>query len=205
MIRICGGEWRGQTLHTPSTQNTRPTSNKLREALFNSIQAYCSEARVLDLYSGSGALGFEALSRGASYVVFVEDNKLAQKALNQNIKKFSEKNLELNKRVKLLSLSVEKAISKVMISTPFDIVFADPPYGKKHEDRLLKFYPWEKLLNHAALLIIESGGLKKNEIPFLDIDLSQYKLKIIRQKQYGETYLTTFQYQGDCFEKEIIE
>src|SRR5262245_32005744 len=89
MIRITGGELRGRSLRTPkhserSPDRTRPTQAKLRQALFNSLQMHIPEARVLDLFAGSGTLGFEALSRGAESVVFVESSREVCRLIQQN-------------------------------------------------------------------------------------------------------------------------
>jgi 16S rRNA (guanine966-N2)-methyltransferase len=198
MIKICSGKWKGHSLWTPPTGSTRPTSSKLRESLFNSIQAYCNGARVLDLFSGSGALGFEAMSRGAEFCVFVESQKVAQRVISQNIEKFLEKKLVSKKDVKLLPVPVEGASQRLVSFAPFQLVFADPPYGKNLERDLLEGYPWSKLLSPGALIILETGGITlKKKNPFLDFEWEKYKLKIVRQKEYGDKCLTTIEFQGE--------
>src|SRR4051812_18174623 len=84
MLRITGGEFRGRSLHAPKGDHTRPTQSKLRQALFNSLQASLPDARVLDLFAGSGALGFEALSRGAAHVHFIESARPVAKLIEKN-------------------------------------------------------------------------------------------------------------------------
>src|SRR3954463_12407087 len=85
MLRLTAGEFRGRMIHTPPDLRTRPTQAMLRQALFNSIQASIPGARVLDLFAGSGALGFEALSRGAEAVIFVDQAPAAVRCIRQNI------------------------------------------------------------------------------------------------------------------------
>jgi len=193
MIRIIGGEFRGHRIQTPSHMKTRPTQAKMREAWLNSIQSSIHEAKVLDLFAGSGALGFEALSRGAAQVVFVESSRSIAKLIHENIR-----SLEVMHRAKVLGVPVERAWKRLKKEVPFDLVFADPPYGVNWEKRLLEELPWEELLKEDGRFCIEWRWAKTvekkpgaNELP----DKAGVLVKI-REKNYGDSVLTTFVKKG---------
>ena len=185
MLRITAGDFKGRSIRTPSNSKTRPTQAKLRQALFNSIQASIPDARVLDLFAGSGALGFEALSRGAQDVVFVESVASVSKLIQSNAE-----SLEVSNRVQLLVGSVDLILGKLLKLGTFDLVLADPPYDGGWTQKLLFQYPWKELLVPNGIFCLEWGldktGPKElpNEVPFL--------VKI-REKNYGDSVLTTFQ------------
>jgi 16S rRNA (guanine966-N2)-methyltransferase len=122
-VRIIAGEWRGRPIAAPSGQATRPTADRVRETLFSMLASRLGsfeELRVADLFAGSGALGLEALSRGAAAVTFVENNASATAALKSNVSK-----LDASKRVRILPGSA----FSLPRSAPFDLVLADPPYA----------------------------------------------------------------------------
>ena len=122
-MRIIAGAWRGRPLEAPPGQATRPTGDRVRETLFSMLASRLGsfeELRVADLFAGSGALGFEALSRGAAHSTFVERDAPAAAVIRRNADKFG-----ASDRVRILSGS---ALSLPQ-SEPFDLVFADPPYG----------------------------------------------------------------------------
>jgi 16S rRNA (guanine966-N2)-methyltransferase len=121
-MRIVAGEWRGRKLVAPAGLETRPTADRTRETLFSMLASRLGgfdELRVADLYAGSGALGLEALSRGAGHATFVEIDRAALKAIEANVAAF-----EAASRVAIRSISA----SDLPKSHPFDLVFADPPY-----------------------------------------------------------------------------
>ncbi len=119
-LRIIGGQWRGRKLCFADVEGLRPTTDRVRETLFNWLQPVIAGARCLDLFSGSGALGLEALSRGAGEVVFIERNPKAVAALRENLKLLQAANAEVHQGDALTWL--QKA------STPFDVIFLDPPF-----------------------------------------------------------------------------
>lgn len=122
-MRIIAGQFRGRTLEAPKGLATRPTADRVREALFSMLASRVGSfegLRVADLYAGSGALGFEALSRGAEHATFVEKDPSAQAALKANAAK-----LGVADRMRILGGSA-LALQR---SEPFDLVFADPPYA----------------------------------------------------------------------------
>ena len=121
-MRIVAGEWRGRKLVAPAGKQTRPTADRTREALFSMLASRLGsfdDFRVADLYAGSGALGLEALSRGAAHATFVEIDCAAIKAIEANIAA-----LDAGSRTAIRNQPAEKLPK----SHPFDLVFADPPY-----------------------------------------------------------------------------
>lgn len=119
-VRIIAGKWRGRRLTVPDVKDLRPTPDRVRETLFNWLAAYLPGSRCLDLYAGSGALGFEALSRGAAQVVMVDQSAVVVKRLQEEIVQFGAVNAQV------YCASVPNQLQTVQ--QPFDIVFLDPPY-----------------------------------------------------------------------------
>jgi 16S rRNA (guanine966-N2)-methyltransferase len=184
MIRITGGEFKGRTLATPPQQSTRPTQAKLRQALFNSIQFQIPDARVLDLFAGSGSLAFEALSRGAANAVLVEHHRGALEAIQRNTKE-----LKVGPRTRVISEDVGKALAQAARLGPFDLVFADPPYAENWEMRLIDDAPWVQLLSEEGVFILEWGS-QKSKIEAVP-DTTKHLVKI-REKVYGDSVLTSY-------------
>jgi len=122
-MRVIAGTHRGRPLRAPAGLDTRPTSGRVREALFN-ILGDVSEQRVLDLYAGSGALGIEALSRGARHAVFVESRRPALTCLRQNLAE-----LGLDERASVLALKVEQSRKALVALGRFELVLCDPPWA----------------------------------------------------------------------------
>jgi 16S rRNA (guanine966-N2)-methyltransferase len=188
MIRLTGGEFRGRSIRTPKLPErglglTRPTQAKLRQALFNSLQAYIPDAKILDLFAGPGTLGFEALSRGAERVVFVEEQRSVCRLIEANARE-----LGVEERVRILECTAEQAWSRLTGEAPFDIVLADPPYSGGFETKLLTRAPWTELLTTEGFFCLEWGLVKGGSaLP----DASPVLVKV-REKNYGDSVLTTF-------------
>jgi 16S rRNA (guanine966-N2)-methyltransferase len=121
-FRIIGGEWRGRRLPVPAEPGVRPTPDRVRETLFNWLAPLISGARCLDLYTGSGALGLEALSRGAGRVVFVDRTPAVLHHVTANLAKLK------SDRGEAICMDAQRYLERP--ATPFDIVFLDPPYGQ---------------------------------------------------------------------------
>ncbi|MGH8130549.1 MAG: 16S rRNA (guanine(966)-N(2))-methyltransferase RsmD [Steroidobacteraceae bacterium] len=119
-LRIIGGEWRGRRIRFPGLGGIRPTPDRVRETLFNWLAAVVSGSRCLDLFAGSGALGLEALSRGASQVTFVERDREAARSLRETVEKLAPDRASVVQADALAWLAGKP--------TPFDIVFLDPPF-----------------------------------------------------------------------------
>ncbi|MDR3376264.1 MAG: 16S rRNA (guanine(966)-N(2))-methyltransferase RsmD, partial [Ancalomicrobiaceae bacterium] len=152
-MRIVGGRFRGATLSPPKSMAIRPTTDRLRETLFNIlVHAYgdpVTDARVLDLFSGTGALGLEALSRGARFCLFVEEAVEARGLIRRNIE-----TLGLTGATKLWRRDATK-LGAAEAQAPFDLVFADPPYGKGLGDKALAAAVSGGWLKPGALVVLE--------------------------------------------------
>ena len=188
MLRLTGGEFRGRLIETPRNLKTRPTQARLRQALFNSIQAEIPDSRVLELFAGSGALGFEALSRGAAEVVFVENDRTALKLLEKNAA-----TLRVESRVRIVSESVDRCLPRIQKNAPFDLVLADPPYAEGWEKKLLEAFPWKELLKPGGTFLLEWGLLKSSDYREGELPEETPFLVKIREKLYSESVLTTYQ------------
>ncbi len=123
-VRIIGGEWRGRKLEFPTVQGLRPTPDRVRETLFNWLQPYLPGSRCLDLFAGTGVLGFEAASRGAANATLIERDSSVYRALEHNVDK-----LDASARVALEHRDALQYLQRGC-QQQFDIIFIDPPYGK---------------------------------------------------------------------------
>jgi 16S rRNA (guanine966-N2)-methyltransferase len=123
-MRIVGGKYRSRSLHAPAGSTTRPTSDRVREAMFSILQAYAGwqGGRVLDLYAGTGALGLEAVSRGAAHACFVERDRQALISLRGNIR-----DLTLENSTQVLAHPIDRVAR--MLEGTYELVFVDPPYA----------------------------------------------------------------------------
>ncbi|MEE4209296.1 MAG: 16S rRNA (guanine(966)-N(2))-methyltransferase RsmD [Parvularcula sp.] len=181
-MRIVGGEFKGRPIKAPSGRNTRPTTDRTRESLFN-ILAHregdlLSGARVLDLFAGSGALGFEALSRGASFCLFVETDAAARGAIRDNIEAFS-----LFGRTRLHRRPADSLGSKPAgVGAPFDLVFLDPPYGRDLLAPTLRGLQVGEWLAPGAFLSAEH---EKG----LELQLSE-GFALLETRQFGDTEIS---------------
>ena len=123
-MRIIAGRFKGVRLPSPRNKSVRPTTDRVREALFSALGDAVQDSRVLDLFAGTGAFGFEAVSRGAESVVFVDQDRLVTKLLSQTAG-----SLNVQDRVVILTLTASQAIAKLAgLGRKFGIVFLDPPY-----------------------------------------------------------------------------
>ena len=148
-VRIIGGGWRGRRIAFPNIPGLRPTPDRVRETLFNWLQSGVAGARCLDLFAGSGALGLEALSRGAKELVFVEQSVAASRALQEQLTRLGG---QARARV------VEMGASRYLRSPPqpFDIVFLDPPYGRNALAEYIPMLDAGEWLQAGALVFLEN-------------------------------------------------
>ena len=149
-VRIIAGAWRGRRVHFPDLPELRPTPDRVRETLFNWLQHSISGARCLDLFAGSGALGLEALSRGARDVVFVEQFQLAARSVEEQLIRFGGA-----ARGRVMTMGAARFLRTP--AEPFQIVFLDPPFGK---DALAEYVP---LLDQGNWLAAGSLVYLENE------------------------------------------
>jgi 16S rRNA (guanine966-N2)-methyltransferase len=182
VLKITSGVHRGRLIQSLPGSATRPTTERLRQAWLNSLQMSLPDSRILDLFSGSGAIGLDALSRGAQEVVFVEENPKAAKIILDNAKV-----LGLSGQVKVMAKKVEQALPLLQSGPPFDFVFMDPPYSLGYDSKLLYEWPWQQLLVEGGRLCIESAYRRKEgTLP------APAGLEIVRDERYGDTQLTFY-------------
>lgn len=179
-MRIISGTMRGTKLFTLEGENTRPTLDRVKEALFSKINYKLQDALILDLFTGSGALALESLSRGAQKSFLCDQSRDAIKIINQNIEKTKTKD-----RTLLLNCDYKKALEELKKQNiKFDIVFLDPPYKTNFGENAAKLIVENALLNEDGIMILETDE-EKRVIENLDTDL----IKIDDIKKYGRVYL----------------
>lgn len=179
-LRIIGGQWRGRTLPFPDVDGLRPTGNRIRETLFNWLQAEVTGSHCLDLFAGSGALGLEALSRGAARCVFVERQRPAVQQLRANVQTLGAKQAEVIEACALGFLQASAA-------ERCDLVFLDPPFKSDHWTvavQRLENYGW---LNPGASIYIETPANYPLILP------ANWRLH--RQKRAGEVCYSLYRYE----------
>jgi 16S rRNA (guanine966-N2)-methyltransferase len=169
-VRIIAGEWRGRRIQAPPGTATRPTTDRVREAWMSVIAAELPGARVLDLFAGSGALGLEALSRGAEHVVFVEQAPGALRSLRANLE-----SLGATDRAEMVRADALR-YSAALEAGAFDLALADPPYGKGLAEALARQFAERPF---ASLLCLEHG--EDDKLP---------ELPCTSTRRYGDTRLT---------------
>ncbi|MBA4503581.1 16S rRNA (guanine(966)-N(2))-methyltransferase RsmD [Marinobacterium marinum] len=161
-VRIIGGEWRGRKLDFPAIEGLRPTPDRVRETLFNWLQAYLPGARCLDLFSGSGALGLEALSRGAASVTFVDQAPEVINQLRSNLNTLKAQNAELIGQSVPTWLEQRATNEEVR----YDLVFIDPPFNKGMAGPVCALLEQHRLLADEALIYLETEtGLQLDQLP----------------------------------------
>jgi len=160
MLRIIAGEFKGRRLKTPPTSKVRPTADRVREAWFSILQQAIPGARVLDLFAGSGALGFEALSRGAVSVDFVETHRSSLAILKVNSEA-----LEVEDRVTIHRTDAVRFAERLEPGQ-FDVAFADPSYATDDAERLIALFrstPFARVfaIEHSVDRMIEGGDTRR--------------------------------------------
>lgn len=165
-LRIIGGEWRGRKLRFPDAPGLRPTPDRIRETLFNWLQGDIHGARCLDLFAGSGALGLEALSRGASEVVFIESAHAVARQLQANLDL-------LNSDAELVSLINDDALNylKNTAQQAFDLIFLDPPFRQNLLPEIVTIIRDKKLLTANGLIYLEHEAEAEPDWQDLSLDL----------------------------------
>lgn len=170
-MRIIGGKCRSLPLKTPKGLNTRPTTDRIKETLFNILNPEIYGSRFLDLFAGSGGIGMEALSRGASECVFVENNREAQRCIEENLNFTG-----LKAQSVLLKTDVLSAIEKLNGEAAFDLIFMDPPYGMEHEKQVLKKLKDTTLVTEETLIIVEANlATDFSYLTELGYEITRYK------------------------------
>ena len=186
-MRVVGGKFRGRRLMAPPSNAIRPSSDRLRQTLFD-ILAHrfgdaVEDARVLDLFAGTGALAIEAISRGARYALFVEEDATARGLIRTNIEA-----LGLQGRTKLFRRDASR-MGEIGTMTPFDFVFADPPYGKGLGERALASLRDGGWLKPGALVIVEEAASAGFTAP------KGFRLE--DRREFGDTHMYFMIGEGD--------
>jgi 16S rRNA (guanine966-N2)-methyltransferase len=178
-MRIIAGERKGHTIFAPKGRDTRPTSDRVRENVFNIVAPWVEGARVLDLYAGSGAMGLEALSRGAAAVVFVESDADAVRTIERNLDK-----LRLTRATVLRAEASTGLAQEAAAGRKYDLVLADPPYAMTDLAPLARYLP--RVLADDGLLVLESSARTEPELPGLAVRTA---------RKYGSTRVTVFEHE----------
>ena len=176
-MRIISGSRRGHKLFEFEGQDVRPTTDRVKESIFNLIQVYVPNADILDMIAGSGALSFEAISRGANSAVLVDCDKNSVAIINKNIK-----SLRFENECRVVERSCFDFINTNC--GKFDIIFLDPPYNKGFIEPALSAISENDILSDNGIIVLESDNTDfKNEFEGLEM---------IKQKKYGRTFITIY-------------
>lgn len=152
IMRVIAGSAKRLKLKTLDGQDTRPTTDRIKETLFNMISHGLSDSTFLDLFAGSGGIGIEALSRGAKKAVFVEKNPRAMAYIKENLV-FT----KLNDRAETMQMDVISALARLAGQEKFDYIFMDPPYEKGYEKSVLEYLAGAELLSEDGIIIVEAS------------------------------------------------
>ena len=178
-MRVVAGNYGGRPLKTLAGKTTRPTTDKVKGAIFNMIGPYFEGGRVLDLFSGSGSLAIEAVSRGMDNAVMVEKDRSAQLVIAENIKMTKEE-----KKFQLLKMPAERALAN--LSGQFNLVLLDPPYAKESIVANLEEIQEKDLLAADVIVVCETDK---------DVDIPEHigQLSISKEKVYGISKVTIYE------------
>ncbi len=173
-MRVIAGKARRLQLRTPEGFETRPTTDRTKETLFNILNPYLADADFLDLFSGSGAIGIEALSRGAKYAALVDHNRAALDCIRANLK-----NTRLDAQAEVCAMNAVEAIRALEIKGKvFDVIFMDPPYNQLLEYEVLMALQNSNIIYCDTIIVVEAS-LKTN----FDY-LEQTKFRAFKKKEY---------------------
>lgn len=172
-MRVIAGSARSLKLKTLEGIDTRPTTDRIKETLFNMIAPYLYDCEFLDLFAGSGGIGIEALSRGAKEAVFVEKNPKAMECIKENLK-FT----RLEKKGITLTKDVLNALYQLEGDKVFDYIFMDPPYDQGLEKRVLEYLTDSRLISGDTLVIVEAS--RKTDFSYL----TKTGYSVIKEKDY---------------------
>ena len=180
-MRVITGKARGVVLKTPDGMSTRPTTDRVKEALFSIIQFDIPGAKILDLFGGTGQLGIEALSRGASGCVFVDKNIEAVQVIKRNLQ-----HTGLMEKAQVLGTDAVSYLTRP--GDRFDLVFLDPPYASDLLEQVL--YKVEPLVNDGGIIICET-----NETTKLPMRLGRFYLA--KTARFGQAYIRIYRYSNE--------
>lgn len=175
-MKVISGIYKGRKIEGYDLEGTRPTMDRVKESLFATIQDYLPDSIVLDLFSGSGNLGVEALSQGAKYAYLVDYNTKAAKTIKRNIETMAITNCEI------INMDYQKALKNLSEKNiKSDIIFLDPPYQTNFIEKSIKLIKELNLLNSNGIIVCESDSLDRIVFP--------ETYKIIKEKKYGDKWV----------------
>ena len=177
-MRVVAGKHRSRPLYSPKNSDVRPTTDMVNESIFNIIQNDVIGSKFLDLFAGSGAIGIEAISRGAEKVVFVDNSKESISLIKQNLQMLKEE-------AQVIFGDFEYALTRLK-NSDFDIIFLDPPYNFKDIKKILDTIKANNVLAPSGIVIFESLYEK-------DFDKNVDGYKIIKSKKYGITAIDIYE------------
>ena len=180
-MRIISGKFGGRKIEAPDNRRTHPMGERVRNAMFNSIGSEIEDATVLDAFAGTGAIGLEAISRGAKVATFVERDKIAIKILVKNVV-----SLQANDQVTIVNTAVNSWINS-LDDQKYDIIFADPPY---HDLQLSTVSRLFGLLKPNGLMVLSHTG--RGEGPNLENEIV-----VVDNRSYGNAHLTSFRRESE--------
>ena len=184
-VRVISGSARGLKLNTPGDDRVRPTTDRVKESMFNIVQDWVYDSQVLDLFAGSGALGIEALSRGASQAVFCDNSLDSIKILKSNIEK-----ARVADRSQIVSGDFKRCLRDMGAKNQsFDMIFVDPPYYKGLFEEVLDTIRACKILKKDGIVIVEHDAKR----PIGQVE----GLEVYKEKKYGITMLTFYCLEDD--------
>ncbi|MDD6102833.1 MAG: 16S rRNA (guanine(966)-N(2))-methyltransferase RsmD [Clostridiales bacterium] len=178
-MRVVAGSARSIVLETPAGNNTRPTTDRIKETLFNILMPYVPGSIVLDLFAGSGGLGIECLSRGAEFATFVDAYRPASECIKHNLAK-----THFNNKSEMLIMDFENALSNLKrLGRKYDLVILDPPYDKGLEFSALRIMADYDLLAEDALVVVETSKEHDPE-EFINLGFSIKKIKDYKSNRH---------------------
>ena len=172
-MKVISGKYKGRVLEGFNLVGTRPTMDRVKESLFGMIQDYVKDSIVLDLFAGSGSLGIEALSEGASFVYFVDSNKKAISTIEKNIKLVNDTN-------NLIILGDYKKVLKELGDKKFSLIFLDPPYNTNYIEESIKLIDEYNLIDEG-IIVCETDNIDKVVYP--------NSFSCVKNKKYGDKYI----------------
>jgi 16S rRNA (guanine966-N2)-methyltransferase len=182
-VRIIAGKARGHKLLSPATMETRPTLDRVKEAMFSSIQMHIPGAVVVDVFAGTGSLGLEAASRGASEVYLVDKSPVTYPILKKNIE-----NLKFSDFCTSLNMDAYEALKKLNNKgIKFDIIFIDPPYCKEMIPEALKIIEENNMLQEDGVIVTKIDSIE-------EIYEGYNEIQIAKSKKYGNTTVCYYKY-----------
>jgi 16S rRNA (guanine(966)-N(2))-methyltransferase RsmD len=170
-MRVIAGSAKKTQLKTLEGLDTRPTTDRIKETLFNMLAPHLYDSTFLDLFAGSGGIGIEALSRGAKEAVFVENSKAAVSCIKDNLKK-----THLESKASVLQMDVLSALHRLEGRYHFDYIFMDPPYNNEWEKKVLEYLADSTLLSEDGVIIVEAS--KETKMDYVEsLGLTTIKIK----------------------------